>query len=360
VYVSKKLFTNKKGAALPPGPKGPGFRAVKRMKCALILPLLFASFLYPQLVEESPIEQIAESEELVVLAPSFEPLDLQLPAPQFEIPHKKEWLAITLSSLFPGLGHMYLGDMKTGTSLAGSAVASLGIATLPNGNKSVRIGSVLAFQTASFYGMYAAYRDVRLFNGLSQYKYKMPMDSFADLSVAPFRWKVMKKTEVWGGILGSLALAMGGIYCHHQFGPGHKAHIRSHCSTFSEKNLTPVLALPIGISEESFFRGFLQSTLCESFSPTTGIILSSLVFGAAHIPNAMVMDPEDRWSYYSFSLPVITLLGGYAGWLTNKNHSLQESVAIHTWYDAILFSIDLMAKQSASTGKPGFAVAIPF
>jgi UDP-N-acetylmuramoyl-L-alanyl-D-glutamate--2,6-diaminopimelate ligase len=32
VYVSKKLFTNKKGAALPPGPKGPGFRAVKRMK----------------------------------------------------------------------------------------------------------------------------------------------------------------------------------------------------------------------------------------------------------------------------------------------------------------------------------------
>lgn len=326
------------------------------MKCALILPLLFASFLYPQLVEELPMEPIGESEELVVLAPSIETIDLQLPAPQFEIPHKKEWIAITLSSLFPGLGHMYLGDMKTATTLAGSAATSVGIASIPNGNKSVQIGSLLAFQTASSYGIYAAYRDVRLFNGLTQYKYKMPMDNFTELSTAPFRWKVMKKPEVWGGILGSLALAMGALYCHQQFAPEHEARIRTHGSTLSEENLSPILALPVGISEESLFRGFLQSALSESFSPTTGIVLSSLAFGAAHIPNAMLMDREDRWAYYTFSLPLITVLGGYAGWLTNRNHSLQESVALHTWYDAVLFSLDLMAKQTASIGKPKVAV----
>ncbi|HSX11254.1 MAG TPA: CPBP family intramembrane glutamic endopeptidase [Chlamydiales bacterium] len=248
--------------------------------------------------------------------------------------------------------------MKTAAGLAGSAGASLGVVMLQTGDNSITRGSLLSFQTTSLYGMYAAYRDVRLFNGLSQYKYKMPMDSFAELSTAPFRWRVMKKPEVWGGILGSFALAAGAAYCYHQF--AHVPEAQTPCSISKTIDFSPALALPIGISEESFFRGFLQSTFCETFSPTTGIVLSSLAFGAAHIPNALLLNEGARWAYYSFSLPMITLLGGYAGWVTHRNHSLQESVAIHTWYDAILFSIDLMARQSASTGRPAFAIAVPF
>jgi len=118
--------------------------------------------------------------------------------------------------------------------------------------------------------------------------------------------------------------------------------------------------LPVGLGEESFFRGFLQSALSETFNPLTGIILSSLLFGAAHIPNAQGLEKAERWRYYTFSLPLITGIGAYCGWLTNKNHSLQESVALHTWYDFIIFSISALATETAATGRPGFAFAVPF
>ena len=120
------------------------------------------------------------------------------------------------------------------------------------------------------------------------------------------------------------------------------------------------MALPVGIGEEAFFRGYLQPVFSEWLTPWGGITASSAIFGAAHILNAQTMAPEHRWRYYSFILPFITSFGVYFGWLTHKNNSLQESVALHTWYDFIIFTVSSLDTQAAGTGRSSFAIAIPF
>lgn len=295
------------------------------------------------LTDVSPIEnEVAFNETLLEVAepPSSFQNTFELPAPHFEPrAQKRPWIAIGLSSLFPGLGHVYLGDMKTAGSLMGSA--GVGIAAIPFTAKSPEsmLGVLTSFQAVSSYSMYAAYRDVRTFNGISNYHYQMPQDTFSELSLAPFSWSIMKKPEVWGGLLGSMAVAAG---------VGYLITNEWHIPTFSKAVSTvPLIALPVAISEECLFRGLLQSQISESLNPTTGIVLSSLLFGAAHIPNAFLLPGEYRSRYFSFSLPMITLGGAYMGWLTHKNHSLKESVAMHMWYDFIIFSAGALAAKAA-------------
>lgn len=280
---------------------------------------------------------------------------LALPSPQYQPPARKSpFLAATLSSLIPGLGHVYLGDMQTAGGLMGSTYLGVGLAFSPEVSDDTRTFSLLTAQNIYFYGVYAAYRDARLYNGSSGYAYKMPTDSLASLSYAPFKPSILKKPEVWGGILGALALAS----CVSRIAYPKDACIKTSLS--SRGSFMPVLALPVGVGEESFFRGFMQSALSESFTPWGGIALSSLAFAAVHIPNAEALEPEHRWRYYSFSLPLITVLGGYFGWLTYKNTSLQESVAVHTWYDLVIFTSAMMASEAAITGNTSFAISLPF
>ena len=114
--------------------------------------------------------------------------DLQLPTPHFQPPpYKSPFLAVGLSVIFPGLGHVYLGDMQTAGGLIGSAGLGLGLATSHPSSRSVRKESGSTVMDISFYGIYAAYRDVRKYNENSGYSYKMPNDSLGDLSYAPFK-----------------------------------------------------------------------------------------------------------------------------------------------------------------------------
>jgi membrane protease YdiL (CAAX protease family) len=179
----------------------------------------------------------------------------------------------------------------------------------------------------------------------------MPTDSFADLSSAPFTFSVLKKPEVWGGLLGTMALAVTTAYVA---GFADDAFIQTSAST-----LSPLVAFPVGLGEEALFRGCLQSCITEISNPYIGITLSSLAFGAAHIPNAFSMEKDMRRRYYTFSLPLITTIGAYCGWLTYKNNSLKESVALHTWYDFILFAASSL-DSAAATGRPGFVFSTSF
>ena len=278
----------------------------------------------------------------------------QIPAPNFELPRKSVAMAVTLSSLLPGLGHTYLGDMGTAGALMGTTSLGIGMVAWKPTEESVVVPSMLAIQNVWSYGIYAAYRDARIYNGQAGYSYKMPTDSLAALAYAPFNYKILKKPEVWGGLLASLGLAATISYFAYPKESTAHAHMK-----ISPKSELPFFALPVGIGEESLFRGYLQSQLMEKFKPTGAIILSSLSFGAAHLGNGLLMDREDRWRYYAFSLPFITVMGGYLGWLTHKNHSLQESVALHTLYDLVIFTAGAFATQAA-IGQSEFALAIPF
>lgn len=314
----------------------------------LILILCTFSLLYGESAGEVEL-----SLDALTLQPSVTPQDLLLPTPPLQPSRKNSFLAVGLSSLLPGLGHVYLGDMKTAGGLMGSAGVCIGLASFSQSESSI-LNSMVAVQSTWSYGLYAAYRDVRIYNGQSGYRHTMPTDSLADLTLAPFRWSILKKPEVWGGFLGAIGLVLGTAHLIYP------KEDRVQTSLSSNGEMSPLIALPVGVGEESFFRGLLQSQLSEAFTPWGGIVLSSLAFGAMHIPNAMLLEPEKRQGYYTFSLPFITLFGAYFGWLTYKNHSLKESVALHTWYDALIFGVSALANRAMISGRTEFAVAIPF
>jgi membrane protease YdiL (CAAX protease family) len=199
---------------------------------------------------------------------------------------------------------------------------------------------VSTVQAVSLYGIYAAYRDAKLYNGNAPIT--MPKDDFKQLSTAPLQWSVIKKPEVWGACLGALAVGVTTAYL---------AYPEEVTARVKTTYIEPLSALPIAIGEESLFRGYLQTSLTEVLPPWGAITLSSLAFGAAHIGNAQSMEPSDRWRYYTFSLPIITGLGGYMGWLTYKNRSLKESVALHAWYDFALMCAGAIANTAVIGGR---------
>lgn len=275
------------------------------------------------------------------------------PIPDLEPQHKSSFLAVGLSALLPGLGHVYLGDYKTASEFF---LVPLGCGSL-NSLKDLHqyIGPTLEYTW--YYGIFAAYRDVRIFNNEVGYRYKIPKDSLADLSTAPFRWRIMEKPEVWGGILGYLLA--GSTISYFAFkGDKHSKCDVPKCDV-KDRVANPLIAFPVGVGEEVLFRGYLQSSLSEIFTAPGGIALTSVLFALAHIPKTLEWSKKERSHYCTYIVPYLATFGAYEGWLTYKNKSLQESVAIHAWYDFILFSLSYTAAPAAIT-RPHFATSFNF
>lgn len=287
----------------------------------------------------SSTEEIAALGDAVQVAPITSPLDVPDNNSGFIKPTKRPGVAAFLSALVPGLGHYYLGEFERGSQLLGSSLAGGGAAYASRKDPSLFATSLYTVQAVSSYGIYAAYRDAHLYNGDSPPN--MPRDDMKGLTTAPFQWSVMKKPEVWGGCLG--ALALGITVAYFAFPKDGYARVKT-------AYVEPLSALPIAIGEESLFRGFLQTSLTEVLPPWGAITLSSLAFAAAHIPNAQALEPHLKKRYYAFSLPFIGSLGAYMGWLTYKNRSLKESVALHAWYDFTLLCGSVLA-TTASIGE---------
>jgi membrane protease YdiL (CAAX protease family) len=289
-------------------------------------------------------------EEVALVDLTIPATQLEMPAPKFELPKKSPFLAVTLS-VIPGLGHAYLGEYATAAELFGSTTVLAGASAIRMPDEA-RLSCILTAANLCNYTFYAAYRDVRNYNRQEGYAYKMPNDSFQDLSLAPFRPSVLKKPEVWGGILGALALGVTTSY----FAFPQDMEMEDGGSM----GLSPVVAFPVGIGEEAFFRGFLQPMFSETLTPWGGIAASSITFGALHFTNGLMLPKEERWRYYSFSLPLITTLGAYLGWVSYKNCSLKESVAIHSWYDFALFTASAFATRASIGGLKEFSWSISF
>ena len=257
------------------------------------------------------------------------------------------------ASIYPGLGHVYLGDMKTAGSFAVGAAAGYGLG-LRNLHNPASYPILVTTQNFSSYNVYAAYRDARMQPGMTGYSYKMPTDSLDDLLLAPFNPKILKKPMVWGGVTVSLGLAVALSYF------ANLSDLKIQPSNFIEIPSSAV-AFPIGIGEESLFRGVVMPAFSEAMGPKGGLAASSIIFGAAHIMNAQMLPPYLRWRYYAFSIPFITGLGAYFGWITQQTGSLQEAVAVHSWYDFTLFSASAFAScLGASITGNNYSITIPF
>ncbi|MEX0962221.1 MAG: CPBP family intramembrane glutamic endopeptidase [Simkaniaceae bacterium] len=312
------------------------------LSCAVSLTLPSSLFPDMEIPEELSIQQPTLSyEEPMIREDSIGDSPFELMKPE-----KSTFLTVGLSALYPGLGHAYLGEMGEASMLAGSYTSGVVAMQQLSLSQDGYIGAFEAAMTAWSYGMYASYRDVRNYNENRIYTYDMPQDSFAGISLASVNPKILKKFEVWGGVVG--ALIAGATITNLSFSD--KATALT-CS--STNNIHPLFAFPTGISEEAFFRGFLQSSISEiSNNPVIGIIGSSLLFGAAHIANAGALEPEYRTRYYTVSLPFITALGAYFGLLTYKNKSLKEAVAVHAWYDFVLFLASRAVTEAKINHRP--------
>lgn len=305
---------------------------------ALLLP--FALFSQEPILFE---EKESEQEEIAFLGESIpsSPISLSFSepveaAPPFIQKTKNASVAVLLSTLLPGLGHYYLGDIRVGSELLGSSLLGGASIYATKDSPSLSVTSTRTVQSIGFYSIYAAYRDTYFYNGNPPPF--MPREDLKSLYAAPFQWSIIKKAEVWGALLGTLGLGVTLAY----FINGEAATAR-----VNAPYIEPLGALPIAVGEESFFRGFLQTSFIETLSPWGAIAVSSMVFGAAHIPNAFQLDSHERKRYYAFGLPFITGLGAYMGWLTYKNRSLKESVALHAWYDFVVMSAGVLASQAA-------------
>jgi membrane protease YdiL (CAAX protease family) len=291
--------------------------------------------------------------EQVIQQDPYRPIDVEN---VISIPQRKNvHLTVLLSSLIPGLGHTYLGDLATAGEIFSSASLCYTGYTLSS-NSTSQLELLATASNIWSYGIYAAYRDARQYNGQAGYRYSMPVESFKTLALSPFRWSVLKKPEVWGGYVGALSFALALVYLTYDLDSTNFIKVSG---SIQSKTL-PLVAFPVGLGEESLFRGFLQSSLSESFTPWGGIAASSILFGLAHIPNAFALaSKHDQKRYLATSIPFITALGTYFGWMTYKNKSLQESTAVHTWYDFTLFAAQAYLAK-ITTGGANFALSLEF
>jgi len=83
-----------------------------------------------------------------------------------------------------------------------------------------------------------------------------------------------------------------------------------------------MIALLAGVGEELLFRGALQSIFGRWTTPVVGLVITSLLFGAAHALSKL---------YFLLA----TLIGLCFGWLTLHYNDLVAPIVAHTVYDFV-------------------------
>ena len=85
----------------------------------------------------------------------------------------------------------------------------------------------------------------------------------------------------------------------------------------------------------------LQTSLSESLGPLPGFVLATVLFGAAHAPNALLLeDPEEQRRYLTYGLPFLTAVGAYLGFVYwRRDEDLAPAVAVHFWYDLLVSAV---------------------
>jgi len=276
-----------------------------------------------------------------------------------------------LAFLFPGVGQLCMRQTARGAVLASLAAAEIGgaiavgVETGDADHPGVQL-PLAAVQDLWLYGIV----DAVLTRQLAAGERFVPRDTPSDLVAAPLNLEVMKRPAVWAGLTLTLALGLGvsiAISDEEDFDPDRAG---DDPNLFGER-MEPAYGYPLGfaagaglfshvaIAEEALFRGYVQSAMSRWLGETQGWVVASLMFGAAHIPNAFVLPEEDRVEYLVYGIPVITAAGFYMGWLYRESgYSLAPSTAVHFWYDFLLSSTLFVLDPENSLFSA--RVAVPF
>jgi len=100
-----------------------------------------------------------------------------------------------------------------------------------------------------------------------------------------------------------------------------------------------LIALLAGVGEELLFRGVLQSIFQRWTTPAVGLLLASLMFGAAHALSR---------TYFTLA----TVIGVYFGWFVLHFHDLVAPIVAHSLYDFIALVYIARNRTQANSPTP--------
>jgi membrane protease YdiL (CAAX protease family) len=181
---------------------------------------------------------------------------------------------------------------------------------------------------------------------------RITRETLPALASAPFRPRVLARPWVWAGVPIALAAGLGVSYLMspRDFTSNPSItqidHLNVLGKTFSRwggfaagEGYFGTLFSPVGVGEESLFRGVIQTELEERFGTWGGLLAASTIFGAIHFLN-FGKDPKQGL----VAVPVIATLGSSLGLAyIETGHRLETSVAMHFWYDFLLSSVAFAA-----------------
>jgi membrane protease YdiL (CAAX protease family) len=283
--------------------------------------------------------------------------------------------AAGLSLLCPGCGYFHLGRPGRAAAYLGTtaALVAAGIVLAAHDSGGLRLDSdvgprttpttaplaipaLMAAQNLWFYGIFASYRDARLARGDEGYRYPISDEGLTRLVTAPVRPSVLRRPWFWAGLPLAVGAAIGfsALVSPSEVGKGTRSlsdgggvwFLGRHHGTAGGLALGETyyagLFLPVGVGEESLFRGALQPALCESFGLWPGWATTSLVFGAVHVFN--FLDQPGGLATAARAVPFLTAVGAYFGLTAIKTgYRLETSVALHTWYDFLIGTVAFVA-----------------
>lgn len=283
---------------------------------------------------------------------------------------KSPGTALGWALVAPGAGHFYLRQPVKGAAFTVSAVGLLAAGLVLQRSPDATIGdpddpnlrprhplgflASMGAQNVWFYNMFSAYRDARLLRGDIGYRYPISRETLDDLAAAPFSPSVLKSPWVWGGLpaMLGLAVAFSAIVSPSDFRSPRHAFDGQRINFLGHRYPTASgfalgeaylggLFLPVGVGEESLFRGVLQSSLSESLGPWGGWGVASAIFGGVHVFNFT----DDRNAATAlYAVPFISFVGSYFGLVYMKSgYQLSRGVALHFWYDFLLSTIGFIA-----------------
>ena len=272
-------------------------------------------------------------------------------------------LAALLATVLPGGGQAYLGNSSAAVATAGTEMAFLGaILASPEASDEAsdyfltpRFLGGLTLQQVHAYSIYAAYRDARLMRTDRAFKAPIGDEGLAELMLAPVTPSVMSDSEVVLPLatLAAVAVAAASL----QAGPLLRSQrcTLTGCETIPMEILgremsplqglaaqTPVhmtLSMGAAVSEESLFRGMVQSGMMEWWSPPRAIATQAALFGLAHAPNAFMRPGDKQLERATLQVAVTSLLGAWMGYMTWADEGdLRRAVAFHFWYDMVVMT----------------------
>lgn len=261
--------------------------------------------------------------------------------------------------LWPGLGHLCLGETAAGATLA----------TVGAGESSLLLYGLISHDSRTPFPMPAiAVRNLwtisgldMLFRGqLADQRMYTPADTLGELFYAPFNYKVMTHWTV----LTSLALSIGSalLESYLRVPTGHIDRPRIvGVETTAAVGFTAATGIygafteQVAVGEEMLYRGLLQSSFARECGQGCGYGIGAAAFAAAHIPNAFLAD--DPADYFQLSFPIVAVMGAYWGGMYYANdYSLAPNVAAHFWHNMI----GLLAHYLRHPDSPAWLTPVVF